>query len=265
MKERRTSGIVLQIRDHGESDKLVTFYSPDLGRATGIAKGAKRSKRRFVNKLEPFTRLSILYRPPRSSSLVFLAGAELDNAYLSLRRQYSRFVAATLIAELILCFTREEDGDPATFRLLAWALGALDRGQPPLQTATLFHLRLLGIAGYRPVLDRCSICNREVSPDVIFSLPPSSGLLICHTCRNEPATSNFTLSTQTLKFLHNAQVLDLDRLDRLRMSHQATLESLNILYRYTQHLLQQDIHSYRFLNIERKKKSFFLKKECDDH
>ncbi|BCO10068.1 hypothetical protein GF1_24440 [Desulfolithobacter dissulfuricans] len=249
MKERRTRGIVLQIRDHAESDKLVTFYSPSLGRVTGIAKGAKRSKRRFVNKLEPFTQLHILYRPSRNSSLLFLADAELDNAYLSLRRQYSRYVTAMLIAELVLCFTREEDGDPATFRLLAWALGALDRGLPPLQTATLFHLRLLGEAGYRPVLNRCSVCGRKVSPDVIFCLPPSSGLLICHPCRNEPAASNFTLSTQTLKFLHNAQVLDLDRLDRLRMSRQATAESLNILYRYTQHLLQQDIHSYRFLNL----------------
>ncbi|NOQ45602.1 MAG: DNA repair protein RecO, partial [Desulfobulbaceae bacterium] len=86
MISRRTRGIVLSVSAHGESDKLVTFYSPDLGRSTGIAKGAKRSKQRFVNKLEEFSLLQIMYRPSRGSGLLFLSEAELDRAFLSLRR-----------------------------------------------------------------------------------------------------------------------------------------------------------------------------------
>ena len=46
---------VAAVFDYGESDKIVTFLTRDLGKVTGIAKGAKHSKRRFVNVLEPFT------------------------------------------------------------------------------------------------------------------------------------------------------------------------------------------------------------------
>ena len=57
MLPTRTRGIILRVNDYGESDKLVTFFSPDIGKATAIAKGAKRSQHRFVNKLELFTLL----------------------------------------------------------------------------------------------------------------------------------------------------------------------------------------------------------------
>ena len=54
-----TEAIVLDCRDHGESDKIVTFFCLDAGRLAGIAKGANRSKRRFVNKLELFSSLQL--------------------------------------------------------------------------------------------------------------------------------------------------------------------------------------------------------------
>ena len=53
MVEERTPALVLRGRTHGESDKIVTFLTRDWGKVTGIAKGAKRSQRRFVNVLEP--------------------------------------------------------------------------------------------------------------------------------------------------------------------------------------------------------------------
>ncbi len=65
MTLQSTCAIVLKVAEHGEADKLVTCYSRELGRMTGLAKGAKRSSRRFVNKLEEFSLLQLFYRPPR--------------------------------------------------------------------------------------------------------------------------------------------------------------------------------------------------------
>ena len=53
MKTFETEAIVLSTRDHGESDRLVAFHTADCGRLRGIAKGARRSKKRFVNTFEP--------------------------------------------------------------------------------------------------------------------------------------------------------------------------------------------------------------------
>jgi DNA repair protein RecO (recombination protein O) len=67
MLEERTPAIVLRGRPHGESDKIVTFLTKDWGKVTGIAKGAKRSQRRFVNVLEPFTHVQLRFRSSHSS------------------------------------------------------------------------------------------------------------------------------------------------------------------------------------------------------
>jgi DNA repair protein RecO (recombination protein O) len=53
-ENHRTTGFVLRCLNYGESDLIVTFYSSDFGKLKGIAKGAKRSKKRFANVFEPF-------------------------------------------------------------------------------------------------------------------------------------------------------------------------------------------------------------------
>lgn len=247
MTSRRSHAIVLKVSTHGEADKIITLYSPDLGRVTAIAKGAERSRKRFVNKLEPFTLLHILYRPPTRGSLFFLSEAELINPCLSLRTDYDLYVTATFINELIQRFTGELDPDPSVYTLLEWALTSLDRGMVPAKTATLFLLRLLNLCGYQPQLNRCASCRRPIEESPTFTLHPGNGTLLCSRCQTARASSPLTLSLQALKFLHSAQKLELQKLNRLQLPKAASLHVLGVLYTYTRYLFQQDIHSWKQL------------------
>ena len=249
MIPRSTGCIILKVSEHGESDKLVTFYSQDLGRVTGIAKGAKRSKQRFVNKLEEFSRLQIFYIPPRGlTGLLLITEAELLCAHLALRREFSRYVAAMYISELMLKFTRDNDPDPRLYTLLKWALVSLEIENDPQKIAALYHLQLLAIAGYRPELHQCSKCHRPVGPGPTFLFLPSNGSLLCSSCHPPQGGPNSNLlSVQTLKFLAKAQNTCLQQLNRLQPSRQTTDQTLLSLYYYTFHLLQQDIHSWQVL------------------
>ena len=47
----QTPAIVLRSTPYGESDQIVTLYTLDFGKMKGIAKGAKRSRKRFANTL----------------------------------------------------------------------------------------------------------------------------------------------------------------------------------------------------------------------
>ena len=237
-------GLVLCVSEHGESDKIVTFYSPELGKVTGIAKGAKRSKKRFVNKLEEFSLLRILYNPPKRDGLHFLREAELEDAFISLRNTYPRYVAATFIGELILRFTREHDPDPNIFSLLLWGVQSLEKGRDPLETCALFHLRILGAAGYQPVLDCCGFCGETVRAGQNYGLH-TGGALACGKCRGTIQGGSTAITVQTLRFLHHAQRVELVNLERLRLSHKNIEESLEILHKYTLHLLQHEIHSWQ--------------------
>ena len=69
--------IVLRSHPFGESDKIVSFFSEHHGKLSGIAKGALRSRRRFVNSLEPFSVVNLSFQDRPQSGLAFLLSAEL--------------------------------------------------------------------------------------------------------------------------------------------------------------------------------------------
>lgn len=247
MTLRTTCGIVLRIAAHHESDKLVNLYSRELGRISGIAKGAMNSTHRFVNKLEAFSLLHIGYRSPRAQTgLIFLAEADLLRSHLALRLDYRRYVAAMYLCELTLRFTRENDPDARIFALLQWALASLDHEAPPLKTAAIFHLLLLSHAGYHPDLSGCSCCQTEVGPHRTFFLTPG-GALLCSVCHPLSSSRHGFLSIQSLKILARAQTAGGAWLNRLHFPESAAAEALEALHLFSRHLLQQDIHSWKAL------------------
>lgn len=248
MSLRGTCGIVLRVAGHGESDKLVTLYCPDLGRVTGIAKGAKKSKRRFVNKLEEFSLLHFFYRPPRGAAGLFiLSEAELLAAHLTLRTSFQRYANAMYLCELVLRFTRDNDPDQQIYTILKWALSALHQEETPQKITVLAHLRLLGAVGYRPELSHCACCRQTVGPTRTYLFLPEAGVILCSTCSSGQGNRSHCLSVQTLRLLANAQTFELDRLHRLHFPQQALAEAMPALHHFTLHLLQQDVHSWNIL------------------
>lgn len=252
MIDKSSQAIVLNITAHGESDKIVTLYSNELGKITAIAKGAFRSKKRFVNKLEIFTSLHVMYRQPSRGSLFFLSQSELLKPRISLRTAYPRFIAAAYINELIQRFNTDNDPDPGLFKLLDWALDSISTDGSPLKTATLFLLRLLDICGYKPFLRQCRSCRKMPRQNIKFTLSPSNGSITCNYCLNVREDSSFTLYPRALNFLNHGQQTELCRLSRLDLPMSDCFQAINALHHYSVHLLQQDIRSWSQLkNIVR--------------
>jgi DNA repair protein RecO (recombination protein O) len=254
MKSGRTPAVVIGVRTYGESDKIVTFYSQTHGRLSGIANGAQRSLKRFVNKLELFTHLEILYTESRSSSLVRIDQAELVNPFPPIRANYDRFAAASLVGELILHWTRENDPDQKIFELLLWTLTGLEKArQPPAWTVILFNIKLLTLLGYKPGLQGCADCATLAPENGPYRFFPARNGLLCRKCVTEhratitEAGPGLTLSLSTARLLQKAQEMPLAKLDRLRFSPAATKEALVILKHYGTGLLQRDISSWDFI------------------
>ena len=74
--EESSAAIVLRARDYSESDRIVTLLTRDFGKLSGIAKGAKASRRRFERKLEPFSHVMLYFRRRPNGQLVFITRAE---------------------------------------------------------------------------------------------------------------------------------------------------------------------------------------------
>jgi len=252
MEPVRTAAVVIEVRDYGESDKIVTFYSQDRGRMSGIAKGAKRSLKRFVNKLELFTLLEIHFTDSRSSSLVRLDQADILDHFPHLRTDYSRYTGAILLCELLLQWTRENDPDANIFELLQWGLAQLDdRQRHILWVAVIFQLKLFTLLGFQPRFDGCTNCGRLIPALAPFHFRPALSGLICaecgHTLRSDNQPFGHKIDLSTIKLLQRAQEMEPTKLSRLHFTPQQEREAALLLRAYGDNILQREIFAWQQL------------------
>lgn len=210
MLEERTPAIVLRTRAYAESDKIVTFLSRDWGKITGIAKGAKRSRRRFVNVLEPFTHVQVRFRPSRSGDLMFILGCELIQAFRRPSADLERFALASYVVELADVMIVGREAGHEMYDLVLTSLSTLEdeTSLSPL-FSSLFALHMLHHAGYAPDLTTCQQCatvlaqksTEEFAEDApALSFSSHLGGLLCQRCHGQGGTI-LQLSPETVSVL----------------------------------------------------------------
>ena len=179
-----TLAIVLRSRPFGESDKIVTLLTANFGKITGIAKGALRSRRRFVNSLEPFSLTNLRFQDRAHSDLVFILGAELVNGFRQLTSSLESISHASYIVEITDGLPGERDENLAVFEHLRHGLSLLDANGTSLRFLTAFELRLLKLTGYQPVLDACRCCGHErlAEASARWHFSAADGGILCEGC-----------------------------------------------------------------------------------
>ena len=100
METTISQSIVMRIKEFGETDLLVGFFSEDFGRLKGIAKGARKSKKRFPNCLDIFSLVKMEYQKGRKGDLYFLDSCRLIHGFPGLRCDYSSISLASYMIEL---------------------------------------------------------------------------------------------------------------------------------------------------------------------
>jgi DNA repair protein RecO (recombination protein O) len=152
-----TEAFVLLTKDYGESDRLVTFYTRTAGKITGMAKGARRSRRRFVHSFEPGSLVALTYREKRD--LVFIEACKLVDPHLRLRMDILRWGYTGLLSEVVLKLTPEGERQEGLFGLLKESLAHLCDDKDPLNVTLIFLFRFMHLMGYLPALAGCSVCG----------------------------------------------------------------------------------------------------------
>ena len=163
---------MLHARPFGESDRIVTFLTESQGKLTGIAKGAKNSRRRFAATLEPFVHVRVVFRQKPTTDLAFLLRCELLEALRGFTRDLDRFAAGSYVLELTDRMVLGRETGRRRVPAGRATLGLLDdgaRAMDPLLRAFELHLlaardmdpRSIAAAGATPPL---SPPRRPISP-----------------------------------------------------------------------------------------------------
>ena len=152
----QTPAIVFRSTPYGESDRIVTLYTLDFGKIKGIAKGAKRSQKRFANTLEIGSYIQVVFFEKETQDLVRLDHSELIHPFGSLREDIIKLAWASYFIELVNEMTAEKIKNKALFRLLVFFLNLIDQGMLQEETQRVFEVRLLSHLGYQPHFDHCT-------------------------------------------------------------------------------------------------------------
>jgi DNA repair protein RecO (recombination protein O) len=200
-----TPAIVLRTWPFGEADKIVSFLTENHGKLTGIAKGAKRSRKRFVNTLEPFSLVNLRFQDRAYSNLAFILASDLSLGFKHLATSLEKISFASYLVEITDALIGEREENHLIFRHLRDGLIHLEEQATSLSFLIFFELKLLELAGYQPFLDCCRRCGRERrDPSMRWYFSARDGGVLCDTC-SRSRREIFPLSATALEILMNLQ------------------------------------------------------------
>ncbi len=163
MRSRESHAVVLGTRDMGESDLLVELLVRDAGRIVGVAKAAKKSKRRFVNTFDLGHVIRVKYYLPRGRELFLIEDASLLDPHGRLTYDLRSMAYAAFVIELIRELFPEAQRSTDLFETAALLLSLLDERGGRENLLWLFVLRILKISGIAPLFSACVRCQSPIS------------------------------------------------------------------------------------------------------
>jgi DNA repair protein RecO (recombination protein O) len=189
MALKESEAIVLRSYPVREADLLVTLFTRLEGKVHGVARAAKKSKRRFGGALEPLTHVRAYYADREQQELARLDACEILESPLSSEVTYPRVMALGHVAELLDELLPDRETNDPVFRLTLSVLAGL-RGRDVWLPITYFELWMTRLMGYLPDLSGCMVCGRLLDGNRAFFHGLSDGLM----CANDKRLASSEIS-----------------------------------------------------------------------
>jgi DNA repair protein RecO (recombination protein O) len=180
----RTRALLLRRTELGESDLVLALFTESLGRISALARGARKSQKRFGGALEPFHTIALDAEEPGSGELFLLRDASIDTMRLALTANLARMDAAGRALSWVRTAAPPRTAEPAVWRAIIALLDDFESAttaDPRLALAER-GLQLLSAFGWGLDLERCVRCGRPCEPGRAAMIDAERGGLICRSC-----------------------------------------------------------------------------------
>ena len=174
-------GVVLKTTPLRESDLLVVLYTATHGRVAAVARGARKSQRRFAGALQLLVlgRYQLGRRP--RGELWGLDAAEVEREWTRLASDVFAVAHASYIAELVAALLPAESPEPEALDVIVGLWDSLAEAGPSPAALRHVELALLELAGQQPALQSCAACGETaLESGAVFD--PARGGAICRRC-----------------------------------------------------------------------------------
>lgn len=176
MALRESEAIVLRTYPLREADLLVTLFTRIEGKVHGVARSAKKSKRRFGGALEPMTHVRAFYDVRERQDLARLDSCEVLSSPMTREIGYARAVGLAHLAELLDELLPDHEANDAIFRLTLSVLEVMT-GDEIWMPVTYFDLWLTRLVGFLPELTECVVCGKNLNGTRAYFHALADGLM----------------------------------------------------------------------------------------
>jgi len=176
MSLKQSEAIVLRTYPLREADLLVTLFTRTEGKVKGVARAAKKSRRRFGGALEPLTWVRAYYEDRERQELARLDSCDILESPLSTSVDYPRVVALEHVAEALDELLPDREANDAIYRLAVSVLRQLRTGSIWM-ALTYFQLWLVRLVGFLPELSACGNCGQSLNGSKAFYHALADGLM----------------------------------------------------------------------------------------
>ncbi|MDQ6669484.1 MAG: DNA repair protein RecO [Chloroflexota bacterium] len=238
----RTPAVILKRMDLGEADRIVTFYSRDVGKIRAVAKGVRRTTSRSAGHLEPFTLSDVMFAVGRELDVI--SQADTLEAFRAIREDLVLTTHAYYLAEMVDLLTEDRMENRAVFDVLVDGLRDLQSAVAGADAEAglvliVFHLRLLEALGYRPELRECVTCRVTIEPER-NQFSAAMGGVLCPVCGPHESSAR-SVGTSVLKLLRFVQHSDGRR--SVVVPTLVAREAEVLLRAYAEHIVERRLRS----------------------
>lgn len=217
----KAEGLIVRSMKMGESSKLVTLFTREMGFLKVMAKGSRTSKSRFGAALEPLTVARIVYYDKETRELQLLSQAEIEEHFPKLSSNLERWGFANACCELVERTHVGVELQTKVYPLLLETLRAMDATVVEARLCFWrFQMYLLGLLGFAPNFKQCQSCGAtskasNVEP-IVRHFDVAHGSVLCDGCAAMRATQ--LLTEGAARLLENLQAVTFERLARFKVS-----------------------------------------------
>ena len=174
MASYKTEAIIINRLNLGESDRILTLFTPTKGKIRAIAKGSRRTKSKFSGHTELFTLCDFIITTGKSLDIV--TDSDLISNFLALNPDMESVKTAYFMAEVISRLLPDEQPNEEVYHLFLWCLKNLGTSETNL-IRLIFVSRILKIFGIYPELSKCIKCEEKPDEEVVYFSKSAGGIV----------------------------------------------------------------------------------------
>ncbi len=238
----KVTGMVLSAMPVGDYDKRLVILTKERGKVTAFAKGAKRTKSRFLAGSRPFSFGQFMLYPTRNAYNV--EDMKISYYFDELSQDADNTYYGFYFLELADYFTVEGIDETETLKLLYQSLRALTKEQIPNELVrTIYELRILVIHGEYPDFFGCSNCGTK-DKLTVFSLRKEA--VYCRECENL-VQDKFYFQASVLYTLQYIVSSSIEKLYTFTLTETVLKDVSYIVGKYRQKKIERKIKSLEIL------------------